>query len=614
MGSGETFRHLVSSLDTSKPPQEKVLILQQLSDVWIKVDKAEAKTIMAGNNVLPLLANVMEENFGEWHTQWPAWINNLIKQVPNSRGAGELFPLEQMKEVLNEFRKYIINGCSDAFYGIAQLVRFKDIRQIVLNDEELYNKTKEHINEYGALLYLYNVALSEEWQFKILHDKQCVIDLLNLPESRDVWNVFVNIARHPDAKILLPREIVTKASKSTYIRCVDICALLCSENDLKEFKLPTDWIECTSDLLHSLVKNGTASLGGHAYDLLDLILPIANLSVADAEKEPLGKKVIPLLMEVVTGVLPNVASITNYLARGKQEAARALWNFAYLESNRALITESHGINKLKSVVEHTEDLVVKKNILGIIHMCTTPLEPFPLDVDASKSAAKHKRGHVMISYQWDDQKIVMRISQSLKQKGYKVWLDLEQMGGSTLEAMSHAIEQSELVLLCMSQKYKDSPNCRLEGEYCINRRVPFLPLMMQQGYNPDGWLGITLGSRLYYDFTNEENFNAKIDYLTNAIGEKGLHSIEYTPISTHEVKKSIADWTPEDMTNWMKENHIEHLQELFDKHKIDGVALLELKRLHTIDLSYCLDLVSKLLQIVELGEILKISSAIHKLV
>jgi hypothetical protein len=40
----------------------------------------------------------------------------------------------------------------------------------------------------------------------------------------------------------------------------------------------------------------------------------------------------------------------------------------------------------------------------------------------------------MISYNWDNQPIIKRIAQSLKDHGYNVWLDLEQMGGSTLEA------------------------------------------------------------------------------------------------------------------------------------------------------------------------------------
>jgi hypothetical protein len=122
---------------------------------------------------------------------------------------------------------------------------------------------------------------------------------------------------------------------------------------------------------------------------------------------------------------------------------------------------------------------------------------------------KPSKGHVMISYNWASQPMVVRIAHSLKENGYLIWLDTEQMKGSTLEAsmalfslffpfhspfannnmleVAEAVEQAELVLMCMTQKYKDSPNCRLEGEYCQTRKVDFIPLIMQNGYKPDGW-------------------------------------------------------------------------------------------------------------------------------
>lgn len=48
----------------------------------------------------------------------------------------------------------------------------------------------------------------------------------------------------------------------------------------------------------------------------------------------------------------------------------------------------------------------------------------------------------------------------MQAENYKVWIDYEQMGGSTLQAMAEAVENAAVVLLCMSEKYKQSPNCR----------------------------------------------------------------------------------------------------------------------------------------------------------
>jgi len=40
------------------------------------------------------------------------------------------------------------------------------------------------------------------------------------------------------------------------------------------------------------------------------------------------------------------------------------------------------------------------------------------------------------------------------------------VGGSVLEAMAEAVEKAAVVLVCLTQKYKESPNCRT-GAYTL---------------------------------------------------------------------------------------------------------------------------------------------------
>ena len=35
--------------------------------------------------------------------------------------------------------------------------------------------------------------------------------------------------------------------------------------------------------------------------------------------------------------------------------------------------------------------------------------------------------HIMISYQWDSQSIVLKVKDRLRRAGYKVWMDVEHM-------------------------------------------------------------------------------------------------------------------------------------------------------------------------------------------
>ena len=66
----------------------------------------------------------------------------------------------------------------------------------------------------------------------------------------------------------------------------------------------------------------------------------------------------------------------------------------------------------------------------------------------------------MISYQWDVQKSMIQLKTQLQAHGFKVWMDIDEMGGSTLESMARAVENAAVVLVGVSQKYKESPNCR----------------------------------------------------------------------------------------------------------------------------------------------------------
>ena len=55
---------------------------------------------------------------------------------------------------------------------------------------------------------------------------------------------------------------------------------------------------------------------------------------------------------------------------------------------------------------------------------------------------------------------MIQLKTQLQAQGYKVWMDIDEMGGSTLESMAKAVENASVVLVCVSQKYKESPNCR----------------------------------------------------------------------------------------------------------------------------------------------------------
>jgi hypothetical protein len=95
--------------------------------------------------------------------------------------------------------------------------------------------------------------------------------------------------------------------------------------------------------------------------------------------------------------------------------------------------------------------------------------------------------HVMISYNKESRDLCLKIKSELEASGYRVWMDVSHIHGSAIDAMANAIEDSFCVLMCMTEKYKSSENCRAEAEFAWQRRKPIIPLYMQAGYEADGW-------------------------------------------------------------------------------------------------------------------------------
>ena len=112
----------------------------------------------------------------------------------------------------------------------------------------------------------------------------------------------------------------------------------------------------------------------------------------------------------------------------------------------------------------------------------------------------------------------------------KVWPDLagkkRVCRRSVNGAMFETVEGAAVVCHGISQAYKESTNCRLEAQYAFQQQVDMVPLMMEQGYQAKGWLGMLLGVRLWYGFyesvlESEAAFEGKTDELCRELGERG---------------------------------------------------------------------------------------------
>lgn len=177
-----------------------------------------------------------------------------------------------------------------------------------------------------------------------------------------------------------------------------------------------------------------------------------------------------------------------------------LWQLCFDKQIAAdVLNDGELYNFINSISQNTSlDKKLVENACGIIWVLNSSSSqdeikpPVPLDDKPAKNLAdlnleEINQKHIMISYNRESRDLCLKVKAELEKLGYKIWIDVESIHGSSLEAMANAIENSVCVLMCMTEKYKQSANCRLEAEYSFQQSKPIIPLIMQKDYKPDGW-------------------------------------------------------------------------------------------------------------------------------
>ncbi|PIK48667.1 hypothetical protein BSL78_14479 [Apostichopus japonicus] len=246
-------------------------------------------------------------------------------------------------------------------------------------------------------------------------------------------------------------------------------------------------------------------------------------------------------------------------------ASEGLWKLAFAEDNKQRMREN-------TALMEAEDL--KK-----------PGQKRHTKVLPNKS-------HVMISYQWDVQQSMLSLRDALKNDGYNVWMDIDKLDGDILGGMADAVEQAAVVLVCFSQRYKDSQSCRTEATYAYKQNKTIVPLMVEPNYNPDGWLGALIGTLKYYKFYDESVKPSEYVELLHTLGNMGKQgyilpqkevltgsskpvSISREPTLTLQTdSRQISGWSNSDVEEWLIKNDLSEAASKFKD--IDGEMLYQM--------------------------------------
>ena len=315
----------------------------------------------------------------------------------------------------------------------------------------------------------------------------------------------------------------------------------------------------------------------YGYSAKELAESLSHLAINDANKKILGQNgVIPVLISVIK---------TSNEDEEKASATRALWMLAFDDNNKEKVRQEEGAMDILHQLQQSENSEVQKAAAGAL---------WELEGKTARQSSERiasTRNHVMISYQWDSQEVLVEVKNRLQASGYRVWMDLEQMGGSTLETMAKAVEDSSVILICLSERYKESPNCRSEAEYTYKLGKDIIPLMMQRNYKPDGWLGMLLGTKFWIDFHSKHVVKTGVTKLIKELGGRGkdvdvtdgpsepvVQAVQADIVATSPSSPGVSTWTNEEVKQWFKEIGLEKVCKE-DISGMNGQSLTDLQKL-----------------------------------
>ena len=349
----------------------------------------------------------------------------------------------------------------------------------------------------------------------------------------------------------------------------------------------------------------------NGYSAKELAEGLSHLAINDANKNILGQNgVIPVLISVIK---------TSNEDEEKASATRALWMLAFDNNNKEKVRQEEGAMDILHQLQQSKNSEVQKAAAGALW------ELEGKTARQSSEKIESTGNHVMISYQWDSQEVLVEVKNRLQASGYRVWMDLEQMGGSTLEAMAKAVEDSSVVLICVSERYKESPNCRSEAEYAYQLRKDIIPLMMQRKYRGDGWLGMLVGTKLWFDFQSKHVLEQGVTKLIRELGGRGKELDVTDGPSEPAVRAVQADllappsspgvstWTNKDVKQWFKEIGLEKVCKE-DISEMNGQTLIDLQELRGECPDYFYRCIERTLKLTDMFDLLKFRKELSKLV
>lgn len=318
--------------------------------------------------------------------------------------------------------------------------------------------------------------------------------------------IIYNCAKNPFIARAKFRDVEAVEALSPYLACsipnIKLIVLVTLLNLIKEQQIQTlaakyDVTDCLIGATKEVFETKDRQVYGlHLFELVDGLTALTKNDYYKRliiSKCPL-KQIVRLLYETeATGIIA---------------ASKLLWELAFLDENKQLFLRNANLLTALKLHKNSSNRDIKDTTGHVWLVIRGNDIQHPNEPDEGPR-------HVMISYSSSDRNTALKIYHTLKNDNYPVWIDVAEIHkySNIAECMAHGVDKANVIVVCFSENYKNSQRCRTEAEYAFTRKKAVIPLKLENGYDPDGWLGTMIGVRFYIEFSNNCRFDGQMARL-----------------------------------------------------------------------------------------------------
>lgn len=155
------------------------------------------------------------------------------------------------------------------------------------------------------------------------------------------------------------------------------------------------------------------------------------------------------------------------------EVQQLLLAFDVTISNEIRAEPNREIEMLISAIDHIKAVTRKANIDSEDLVDKASAKQVTSAPNSNSKSAKEPIGHIFISYSHQTTLRAMQLRDLLKEQGFPVWFDAQAIKGNSVEAMVLGLNDARLVIMCLSDGYRQSDFCKREAEYTVLKKGPF---------------------------------------------------------------------------------------------------------------------------------------------